>query len=55
MFQKTMQTLYDNSPIFFVENVTEPVLIITGRRDNQVRFQETVDMVNEFNKHRCGL
>ena len=45
------ENLYDNSPIFFVENVTEPVLIITGRRDNQVRFQETVDMVNEFQKH----
>ena len=43
--------LYDNSPIFFVKDVTEPVLIITGRRDSQVRFQETVDMVGEFKKY----
>jgi dipeptidyl aminopeptidase/acylaminoacyl peptidase len=42
------KNLYDNSPIFFVENVKAPVLIITGRRDTQVRFQETVDMVNKF-------
>ena len=45
------KNLYDNSPIFFVENVEDPVLIITGRRDTQVRFQETVDMVNELKKY----
>ena len=45
------KNLYDNSPIFFAKNITEPVLIITGRRDPNVRFQETVDMVNEFKKH----
>ena len=29
--------LYDNSPNYFVvENVTEPVLIITGRRDQSM-------------------
>ena len=43
--------LYENSPNYFVENITEPVLIITGRRDQNVRFQETVDMVNEFKKY----
>ena len=26
-------------------------VIITGRRDTQVRFQETVDMVNELKKY----
>ena len=45
------QNLYENSPLFFAENIQDPVLIITGRRDNQVRFQETVDMVNEFKKY----
>ena len=45
------KNLYDNSPNYFVENVTEPVLIITGRRDRNVRFQDTVNMVNEFQKH----
>ena len=34
-----------------LKNVTEPVLIITGRRDRNVRFQDTVNMVNEFQKH----
>ena len=43
--------LYENSPNYFVENITEPVLIITGRRDRNVRFQETVDMVSEFKKY----
>ena len=43
--------LYENSPNYFVENITEPVLIITGRRDQNVRFQETVDMVSEFKKY----
>ena len=45
------ENLYENSPLFFAENVEDPVLIITGRRDNQVRFQETVDMVNELKKY----
>ena len=45
------KNLYDNSPNYFVENVTEPVLIITGRRDPNVRYQDTVNMVNEFKKH----
>ena len=45
------QNLYENSPIFFVENVNDPVLIITGRRDAQVRYQETVDMVAELQKY----
>ena len=45
------QNLYENSPLFFAENIEDPVLIITGRRDNQVRFQETVDMVNELKKY----
>ena len=36
---------------FFAENVEDPILIITGRRDTQVRFQETVDMVNELKKY----
>ena len=44
------KNLYDNSPIFHVENVKKPVLIITGRRDRNVRFQETVDMVNQLKK-----
>ncbi len=47
------KNLYENSPIFHVENVDDPVLIITGRRDRQVRYQETVDMVDKlkrFNK-----
>ena len=46
------KNLYENSPIFHVENVDDPVLIITGRRDAQVRFQETVDMVAEFDKYK---
>jgi Dipeptidyl aminopeptidases/acylaminoacyl-peptidases len=45
------KNLYANSPLFFAQNVEDPVLIITGRRDNQVRFQETVDMVNELKKY----
>ena len=45
------ENLYENSPLFFAKNVEDPVLIITGRRDNQVRFQETVDMVNELKKY----
>ena len=45
------KNLYENSPLFFAENVEDPVLIITGRRDSQVRFQETVDMVNELKKY----
>jgi len=45
------KNLYENSPNYFVENITEPVLIITGRRDRNVRFQDTVNMVNEFKKH----
>jgi len=45
------QNLYENSPLFFAENIEDPILIITGRRDNQVRFQETVDMVNELKKY----
>ena len=45
------KNLYENSPLFFAENVEDPVLIITGRRDTQVRFQETVDMVNELKKY----
>ena len=45
------KNLYENSPNYFVENITEPVLIITGRRDRNVRFQDTVNMVNEFNKY----
>jgi len=45
------KNLYENSPIFHVENVDDPVLIITGRRDAQVRFQETVDMVAELNRY----
>ena len=45
------KNLYDNSPNYFVENITEPVLIITGRRDRNVRFQDTVNMVNEFKKY----
>jgi dipeptidyl aminopeptidase/acylaminoacyl peptidase len=44
------KNLYENSPIFHVENVDDPVLIITGRRDAQVRFQETVDMVAQLDK-----
>ena len=44
------KNLYDNSPIFHVENVKKPVLIITGRKDRNVRFQETVDMVNQLKK-----
>ena len=45
------KNLYENSPLFFAENVEDPILIITGRRDTQVRFQETVDMVNELKKY----
>ncbi|MBL6818544.1 MAG: S9 family peptidase, partial [SAR86 cluster bacterium] len=45
------KNLYENSPIFHVENVDDPVLIITGRRDAQVRFQETVDMVAQLEKY----
>ena len=45
------KNLYENSPIFHVKNVDDPVLIITGRRDVQVRYQETVDMVSELKKH----
>tara|TARA_E500000178_G_C17025019_1_gene757547 strand:- start:617 stop:2677 length:2061 start_codon:yes stop_codon:yes gene_type:complete len=45
------ENLYENSPIFHVKNVDDPVLIITGRRDAQVRFQETVDMVAELNRY----
>ena len=44
------KNLYENSPIFHVENVDDPILIITGRRDAQVRFQETVDMVAQLDK-----
>ena len=44
------KNLYENSPIFHVENVEDPILIITGRRDAQVRFQETVDMVAQLDK-----
>ena len=44
------KNLYENSPIFHVENVDDPILIITGRRDDQVRFQETVDMVAQLDK-----
>jgi dipeptidyl aminopeptidase/acylaminoacyl peptidase len=44
------KNLYENSPIFHVENVDDPVLIITGRRDAQVRYQETVDMVAKLKK-----
>ena len=49
--KKDYDNLYDNSPMFFAENITEPVLIITGRRDPNVRFQETVDMVGELKKY----
>jgi dipeptidyl aminopeptidase/acylaminoacyl peptidase len=45
------KNLYENSPIFHVENVDDPILIITGRRDAQVRFQETVDMVAQLDKY----
>ena len=45
------KNLYENSPIFHVKNVDDPVLIITGRRDVQVRYQETVDMVSELKKY----
>ena len=45
------KNLYENSPLFFAENIEDPVHIITGRRDSQVRFQETVDMVNELKKY----
>ena len=37
---KDYKNLYENSPNYFVENITEPVLIITGRRDRNVRFQD---------------
>ena len=36
---------------YFAENVEDPVLIITGLRASLVRFQETVDMVNELKKY----
>ena len=45
------KNLYENSPIFFVQNVNDPVLIITGRQDAQVRYQETVDMVGELQRY----
>jgi len=45
------KNLYENSPIFFVQNVNDPVLIITGRQDAQVRYQETVDMVAELQRY----
>ena len=45
------KNLYENSPIFFVQNVNDPVLIITGRQDAQVRYQETVDMVAELRRY----
>jgi len=49
--KKDYDNLYDNSPMFFAENITEPVLIITGRRDPNVRYQETEDMVGELKKY----
>ena len=45
------KNLYENSPIFHIKNVKAPVLIITGRRDANVRYQETVDMVKELKKY----
>ena len=42
------KNLYENSPIFHVKNVDDPVLNYYWRRDVQVRYQETVDMVSEL-------
>lgn len=52
MNQEIMNQLWSASPIRYVSNINVPVLLVHGRNDRRVPYQQSIDMFNGLKRHQ---